>query len=79
MTGEKVSKFCADLVSDLVKSSKVSNKVWQERYMKGAVLFRGVKNPQVQTKTLLSKFVQNMQTQIYPKPTDKKSSDNPFL
>ena len=57
MDNEKVKKWIEDLRSDLVKNGKASDKVWQERYMKGVIPFHGVKVPQVRilTKSLIVK------------------------
>ena len=48
LNGEhNISKFIKELKSELTKTSKPANKVWQESYMKGVIPFHGVKVPQV--------------------------------
>jgi 3-methyladenine DNA glycosylase AlkD len=51
MNDEKVGKCIEELRSELVKNGKASDKIWQERYMKGVIPFHGVKVPQVRTLT----------------------------
>ena len=47
MESSRAELFHQDLLSDLRKNSKPSDKAWQERYMKGIIIYLGVKVPQV--------------------------------
>jgi hypothetical protein len=47
MEREREDQFVEELISSLLKASNSSDKVWQERYMKGVITYRGVKVPKV--------------------------------